>query len=64
MCMEKEKFLNIEEAAKFLDIGKRTLFRYLHSGKIKAAKIGRWRFRKEDLEEFVENSFKTKKKKK
>ena len=57
--MSKDKHLNIEKAAKYLNVGKRTLYRYLHTGRIKAAKIGYWRFRKEDLDEFVEHSFKT-----
>lgn len=57
--MSKDKHLNIEQAAEYLNIGKRTLYRYLHTGRIKAAKIGYWRFRKEDLDEFVERSFKT-----
>lgn len=57
--MNKDQHLNIEEAAKYLNIGKRTLYRYLHTGRIKAAKIGYWRFRKEDLDEFIEQSFKT-----
>lgn len=57
--MSKDKFLTLEQAAKYLDVGKRTLYRYLHTGRIKAAKIGYWRFRKEDLDDFIERSFKT-----
>jgi len=60
----REKFLTLKEAAKYLDVGERTLFRYLHDGRIKAAKIGYWRFRKGDLDEFVEQSFKTHSRKK
>ena len=60
--MEKEKFLTLKEAAKYLDIGQRTLFRYLHDGRIKAAKIGYWRFREEDLKRFIEESFNARKK--
>ena len=60
----KEKFLTLKEATKYLDVGERTLFRYLHTGRIKAAKIGYWRFRKEDLDAFIEQSFKTHSRKK
>ncbi len=62
--MQKEKFLTLKQAAKYLDVGERTLFRYLHDGRIKAAKIGYWRFRQEDLDNFIESSFKMGKKKK
>lgn len=61
--MKQEKFLTLKQAAKYLDIGERTLFRYLHDGRIKAAKIGYWRFREEDLKKFIEESFNTSKKK-
>lgn len=58
MKQAKQDFLTIPEAAEYLGIGQRTLFRYLHDGRIKAAKLGRWRFRKEDLDAFIEQSFK------
>lgn len=61
---KRENFLTLKEAAEYLDVGERTLFRYLHNGRIKAAKIGYWRFRKEDLDAFVEQSFKTHRRKK
>jgi len=60
--MIQEKHLTIKQAAKYLNIGERTLFRYLHGGRIKAAKIGYWRFRKEDLDDFIESSFMARKK--
>ena len=62
--MKQEKYLTLKEAAKYLDVGERTLFRYLHDGRIKAAKIGYWRFREEDLKDFIESSFKAQKRKK
>ncbi len=61
--MKRKEFLTLQEAAKYLDVGERTLFRYLHEEKIKAAWIGRWRFRKEDLDGFIESSFRKKKRK-
>ena len=61
--MTQEKYLTLKQAAKYLDIGERTLFRYLHDKRIKAAKIGYWRFREEDLKKFIEESFNTRKKK-
>lgn len=56
--MKKEKFLTLKQAAKYLGVGERTLFRYLHNGRVKAAKIGHWKFREEDLDNFIEKSFK------
>ena len=61
--MKKGRYLTLKEAAKYLDVGERTLFRYLHDYRIKAAKIGYWRFREEDLKKFIEESFNTHKKK-
>ncbi|HEY4505753.1 MAG TPA: helix-turn-helix domain-containing protein [Candidatus Paceibacterota bacterium] len=62
--MKQEKFFTLKQAAKYLNIGERTLFRYLHNGRVKAAKIGYWRFREKDLKKFIESSFKVQKRKK
>ncbi len=51
--MEKE-ILNIDEAAAFLQISKRSLYRLVKEGKIPGRKIlNKWRFEKEALREWV-----------
>lgn len=48
----KDDLLTSKEAAKILKVSKRTLYRYIKSGKLKAAKIGQWRIKKSDLDKF------------
>ncbi len=48
---------------KILGAGERSVFRYIHTGRLKAAKIGYWRIREQDLKEFIDQSFNTRKKK-
>lgn len=60
--MTKEKFLSLEEARKILGVSERSMYRYIHEGRIKAYKIGYWKIKQEDLERFVQkSSFKPKK---
>lgn len=48
--VSEEGLLSLEEAIRFLNTSKPTLYRLLKQGDIKAMKAGRqWRFRKEDL---------------
>jgi len=51
--MEKE-ILTIEEAAAFLQIGKRSLYKLAKEGKIPGKKVlNKWRFEKQSLKEWV-----------
>ena len=51
--MEKE-ILTIEEAAKFLQIGKRSLYRLVKEGKVPGKKVlNKWRFEKESLKAWI-----------
>jgi excisionase family DNA binding protein len=61
--MKEEKFLTVKDVMRILGAGERSVFRYIHSGRLKAAKIGYWRIREQDLKEFIEKSFNTRKKK-
>ncbi len=54
--MDKKPFLKVEEAAKYLHVHPRTLMRYIKNNKIKATKVGHWRFYKEDLDKFLSDS--------
>lgn len=61
--MTKEKYLTLKDAMKILDVSERTMFRYIHSGRLKATKIGSWRIKEKDIEDFVKNSSNLSKKK-
>ena len=51
--MEKE-ILTIEEAAAYLQIGKRSIYKLVKDGKIPGKKIlNKWRFEKKSLREWV-----------
>lgn len=48
-----DKLLTLKETAKILRVSERTIMRYLKSGKLKASKIGQWRIKEKNLEEFL-----------
>lgn len=48
-----EKFLTTKEVAKLLRVSERSIFRYIHSGRLKATKVGYWRISEKDLEGFI-----------
>jgi excisionase family DNA binding protein len=51
--MEKE-ILTIEEAADYLQIGKRSIYKLVKDGKIPGKKVlNKWRFEKKSLREWV-----------
>lgn len=47
------KYLTVEEAAKRLGLTEERVRELINLKEIKATKIGRWRIKPEDLEEFV-----------
>ncbi len=49
----KDRVFTLKEVAEILKVSERTIFRYIHGGKLKATKIGNWRIREEDLDEFL-----------
>lgn len=51
-----EKLLTIEEVAKILRVSTRSVNRYIESGKLKASKIGVWRIKRSDLDNFLEQT--------
>lgn len=51
--MGKEKLLTLKEAAERLRVSERSVFRYIHSKRLKATKIGYWRIKENDLETFL-----------
>ena len=47
--------MTLEETAKYLRIGKSTLYKMAREGKIPAVKIAnQWRFRKEDIDKWLQ----------
>ena len=52
----KEKFFKLGEIAKLLRESERPVFRYIHSGKIKATKIGYWRISRKDVQDFIKKN--------
>lgn len=55
--MEKE-ILTIEEAAEYLQIGKRSLYKLVKEGRIPGKKIlNKWRFEKESLKLWIREGF-------
>ncbi|RPI79889.1 MAG: DNA-binding protein [Desulfobacteraceae bacterium] len=55
--MEKE-ILTIEEAADYLQIGKRSLYKLVKEGRIPGKKIlNKWRFEKESLKLWIREGF-------
>lgn len=51
-----EKTYRIEEVAKILNVSVRSVFRYIHDGKLRATKIGYWRITEADLNAFIAES--------
>ena len=54
--MTKEKFLTLREAAKYLRVSERSLYRYISSGRLKATKVGYWRISERDLDAFIKEA--------
>lgn len=54
--MTNTKFLSVKEVAEALRVSERSIFRYIHDGKLKASKVGYWRISEDDLRQFLEQS--------
>ena len=48
-----DKLLSVQEAADYLRVSTRSIFRYIQSGRLRAFKIGEWRIKQSDLEKFL-----------
>lgn len=49
----KERLLKLKEVAARLRVSERSVFRYIHEGKLQASKIGYWRIGEKDLNSFI-----------
>ncbi len=57
MVNNNVEILTIEEAADFLRLSKRSVYRLLKEGKIPAAKVmHKWRFEREQLRQWIRGS--------
>ncbi|MFA6321913.1 MAG: translesion error-prone DNA polymerase V autoproteolytic subunit [Candidatus Buchananbacteria bacterium] len=54
------KFLKPKDLAEYLGVSKKTIFRYLASGQIKAIKIGQWKIEPHDFNKFLKKNLITK----
>jgi len=59
-----DKLLTIREVAEILRVSERSVNRYIEFGKLKASKIGQWRIKQSDLDEFLKENLNIKKIKK
>jgi len=44
----------IQEVADLLKVSRKTIYRYIASGKLKATKIGQWRIKEADLNKLID----------
>ena len=52
-----EEILTLDEVAAFLKAGKRTVYRFAQNGDIPAFKLGgTWRFRRSELEKWIDQN--------
>lgn len=51
--MTNTKFISVKEAAEALRVSERSVFRYIHDGKLQAFKVGYWRISEDDFMQFL-----------
>lgn len=50
-------YLKPKDLAAYLGVSKKTIFRYIASGQIKATKIGQWKIKPQDFNQFLKKNF-------
>lgn len=59
-----ERWMTLEEIAKYLKVSKDSIYRLAQKREVPASKIGNlWRFRKDEIDEWMKNNRKDKKSK-
>ncbi len=48
-----QKLYTVQEVSNILKVSKKTIYRMIKSGKLKAVKVGQWRIKQEDLDELL-----------
>ena len=56
MNRNMDKLLTIEEVSEILRVSTRSVNRYIEAGKLRASKIGVWRIKQSDLDNFLNNT--------
>ena len=57
--MDQDMLLNVKQVAQYLQLKESTIYSWAQDGKIPAIKIGRtWRFRRSDLDAWLERHLK------
>lgn len=52
--LKELRLYSVPELARLWDVSNRTLYRYIHSGKLKATKVGkRWRITRKEIDRFL-----------
>jgi len=51
-----DKLYSLKQAREMLGVGERTIHRYIHSGRLRAIKIGYWKISNADLLAFLANN--------
>lgn len=57
----KGQLLTVKQAAKYLHVSERSVLRYIEAGKLRASKVGWWRIKPSDLENFLKKTGNSKK---
>lgn len=52
-------YFSVQQIADTLGISKKTVFRYIKSGNLRAAKIGQWKIKPSDFQKFLNKHFKS-----
>ncbi len=58
-----DKLLTIKEVADYLRVSERSVLRYIEAGRLHASKVGWWRVKQSDLENFLNKTSSRRKKK-
>lgn len=57
-----DKLLTLKETAKILRASERSVLRYIEAGRLRASRIGQWRIKESNLEEFLKEGLNNKRK--
>ena len=50
------KLLTIKEVAEILRVSERSVNRYIEAGRLRASRIGQWRIKQSDIDEFLKKN--------
>jgi len=52
----RDKLLTIREVANYLRVSERSVLRYIEAGRLEASKVGWWRVKQSDLDDFLKKT--------